>query len=256
MSVRSPDGLGRDLAVLDRGERPRRDEDLVGLRLAAQPRGEDDRVAHAAVVVAALEPDPAHRRVAGRDPDSDLQDVAAPAPLARELHEPLAHRDRHAHRARGVIRLEHRVVEEGHEPVAREMLERAFVLHDERAHRGVVRAQEPEHLFGLGRLGERREVAQVAEHRGDLAAMARQQRSPSGDRHERRDLGRQEPDSWPRWRSIVSSSRALPMPMAACSAKPLASAATALETAYLVAGQGEHADDVAVLLDRDADIVR
>ena len=39
--------------------------------------------------------------------------------------------------------------------------------------RGVVFAQHAHHLLGLGALGERGEAAQVAEHDGDLAAMAR-----------------------------------------------------------------------------------
>ena len=60
---------------------PLGEEDLAGRRFAAQPGGEDDRVADAAIVVAALEADPAHRRVARRDPDADLENVAPTAPL-------------------------------------------------------------------------------------------------------------------------------------------------------------------------------
>ena len=91
-----------------------------------------------------------------------------------------------------MIGLDDRVVEEGHEAVSREVLERPFVDADERTHQAVMRPQEPEDLFGLGRLGEGREVPKVAEHRGDLTSMSRQQRFAIVARHERRHLGRQE----------------------------------------------------------------
>ena len=119
--------------------------------------------------------------------------MSAPAPLLADLHEPLTDCERHPDRAGGVILLGCRVVEEHHDFVAREMLEGAFVLDHERPDHRVVPAQEPEHLLRLGRLRERGEVAQIAEHRGDLAAVARQERLALGARHERRDLWRQEP---------------------------------------------------------------
>src|SRR5262245_45745624 len=183
--------LGVDRAV-DRRVRPLGNEDLARYRLAAQPRGEDDRVADAAVVVAALEPDPAHRRVSSREPDPDLEDVAAPSPLLADLPEALADRDRQPDRASRVVVLELGVVEEHHDPVAGEVLERSLVLDHQRPDRRVVAPQEPQHLLGLGALRERREVAQVAEHRGDLAAMAREQRLAFRARHELGDLRREE----------------------------------------------------------------
>ena len=67
------------------------------------------------------------------------------------------------------------------------------MLDHERPDHRVVATQEPEHLLGLGRLRERGEVAQVAEHRGDLAAVACQEGLAFRARHERRDLWRQEP---------------------------------------------------------------
>src|SRR3954465_10807889 len=67
------DRFDRD-RVIGSSERPLRDQDLAGCRLAAQPGGEDHRVADRAVVVAAFEPDPAQRGVAGRDPDADVED--------------------------------------------------------------------------------------------------------------------------------------------------------------------------------------
>jgi hypothetical protein len=71
-------------------------------------------------------------------------------------------------------------LKEHHQAVAREVLERPVVLDDERADRRVVAPDEPEDLFRLRGLGERREVPEIAEHRGDLAAMAGQHRLAVG----------------------------------------------------------------------------
>ena len=65
-----------------------------------------------------------------------------------------------------------RVVEEHHEPVAGEALEGALEPVDQLAERRVVLREHAHHLFGLARLGERGEAAQVAEHDHDLAPMA------------------------------------------------------------------------------------
>jgi hypothetical protein len=119
--------------------------------------------------------------------------VAASAPLLGQFDEPLADRDRHPHRPGGVVLLELRIVEEDHDPVAGKVLEGALVLDDQPADRRVVAAQEPEHLLGLSGLRERREVAEVAEHRGDLAAVTREKRLALRALHELGDLRRQEP---------------------------------------------------------------
>src|SRR5262249_19238888 len=66
----------------------------------------------------------------------------------------------------------HRIIEEHHDAVARELVERPFELSDERTQSAVVLTQEVEHLLRLGSLGEGGVAAQVAEHGDDLAAMA------------------------------------------------------------------------------------
>ena len=76
------------------------------------------------------------------------------------------------HRALGRIRAAQRVVEQHHQAVAQKAFQRAFVLVDERAEARVIFAQHGHDLLGLGGLGERREAAQVAEHDGDVAAVA------------------------------------------------------------------------------------
>jgi len=67
------------------------------------------------------------------------------------------------------------VVEEDQDPVAREVLERSAKGRDELANRLVLRAEHLEQLFGRGRLGERRETAQIGEQTGDVGAMSREQ---------------------------------------------------------------------------------
>ena len=111
-------------------------------------------MSHRAVVVPSLEPDAAEGRVAGRDTDPDLQHVAALPPVRGQVREVVAHRDGQRDGAGGVVLLQDRVVEEGHEPVSGEVLQRALVGDDERTHDAVVRAQEAEDLLGLGRLRE------------------------------------------------------------------------------------------------------
>src|SRR5215471_10182971 len=66
----------------------------------------------------------------------------------------------------------HGVVEENHDPITRELVERPLELADQRPQRAVIIAQEIQHLFGLCGLGEGGVAAQIAEHNDDLAAVA------------------------------------------------------------------------------------
>jgi class 3 adenylate cyclase/HAMP domain-containing protein len=54
-------------------------------------------------------------------------------------------------------------------------VERALVAEDQFAERGMIFTQHVHDFLGFGAFGERGEAAQVAEHDGDLAAMAREQ---------------------------------------------------------------------------------
>jgi len=74
--------------------------------------------------------------------------------------------------ARGWVRDRHRVVEEHHDPIARELVERPLELADEWPQGAVVFAQEVKDLLGLGGLRKARVAPQVAEDDDDLAAMA------------------------------------------------------------------------------------
>ena len=88
------------------------------------------------------------------------------------------HGERHVHRALDVVGLLDGIVEEHHEAVAREALERARELRDALAHRGVVLGERRHHLFGLEALGEGGEAAQVGEEDGDQLALRAQLAAP------------------------------------------------------------------------------
>ena len=88
--------------------------------------------------------------------------------------------------------IDHRVVEEHHDAVAGETLERALVLEDQPAHRRVVFAEHAHHFFRVGRFGERGEAAQVEEHDGDFAAVALQRIVRTAFDDGLRELGRKE----------------------------------------------------------------
>jgi hypothetical protein len=77
--------------------------------------------------------------------------------------EALLRGEREPRRLALVIGDRERVVEEDHDPVAGEVLERSSVLGDQPAERGVVFPQHLEELLGRSGLGERREAAKIAE---------------------------------------------------------------------------------------------
>src|SRR5690349_3846309 len=137
-------------------------EDLAGLRLGAEPRGEVGDVADRGIVPAAFEADRAERGVALRDADAEAEIVAAALfPVLGDRMEGIHHRERTAH---SVLRRpldRHGVVEEHHDRVAREAFERALMLEYEASERGVIGAQKFHHFLGLRAVGEGGEAAQV-----------------------------------------------------------------------------------------------
>src|SRR5437588_12141853 len=78
------DVLGFD-DPLDHHLGARAEQDLPGLRLAAEPGSEDRDVADGAVIVAAVVPDASQGCVAERDPDAESELIAAVAPRALPL---------------------------------------------------------------------------------------------------------------------------------------------------------------------------
>src|SRR5206468_804158 len=178
--------------VLDRAEDALGDEDLPGLRLAAEPRREVRHRADRAVVHPPLEANRADRGVALGDADAEVELVAALLPFHEQLIHAPAHHRGHPDRALGRVRDGHGVVEKDHHAVAGEALERALVLEDEAAHLCVILAEHAHHLLGLGGLGERREAAQVEEDHGDLAAVSAEGVLSVAADDQLRELGREE----------------------------------------------------------------
>ena len=105
----------------------------------------------------------------------------------------VAHRDRHPHRALRRVVAGDGVVEEDHEAVASEALECSLEAVDEVAQRAVVVGEHGHDLLGLHGLGERREPAEVAEHHGDLAAVALEKRLVARGDDQLDQLRREEP---------------------------------------------------------------
>ena len=106
--------------------------------LRAQPRGEVRDRPDRGVVVAALEADPAERRVAGLDSHAQPELGSALAPGLGESREPLLRGEREPDRLELVVGDGDGVVEEDHHAVAREVLERSLVRRDQLAEHGVV----------------------------------------------------------------------------------------------------------------------
>src|SRR5688572_30088773 len=91
-----------------------------------------------------------------------------------------------------MLRYRHRVVEEDHDPVAGEVLERSRMRGNELTRRRVVFANDVDQLLGLGRLYERGEPAEVEVDDRDLGTMAREELCPLVARDERGHLRREE----------------------------------------------------------------
>src|SRR5439155_14257806 len=150
-------------------------EDLTAEGLGTEPRREVHHATDGAVVETTIEADPPERRVAERDPHAEVELVTALTPAGDERAHAFAHRDRHPDGLSRGIRARDGVVEEREDRVAGEALERRPESEHQLAERGVVLAQDAHDLLRLGDLGERGEPAEVAEHDGDLAAVALEQ---------------------------------------------------------------------------------
>ena len=107
----------------------------------------------------------AHERLAGRDPDAQLQVF-----LEREL----ADRERCANGALGIVLVRRRRAEKRHHRIPDELLDGAAVALELFSDALVIRAEESFDVFGIHRLSPSREPDEVAEdHRDDLALTPR-----------------------------------------------------------------------------------
>src|SRR5262249_26261075 len=106
------------------------------------------------------------------DADAETQFAAMATPSSDQLARLFPHCYCHLDRALRRVGTWHRVIEEHHDPVAGELVERALELADKRPQRAVILTQEFEDFFRLRGLGEGGVAAQVTEHDDDVAAMA------------------------------------------------------------------------------------
>src|SRR5712692_2135865 len=159
--------LGLDL-LLDHAVDRLRDQNLAALGFVAEARGEVHDRPDRGVVEAPPKADLAKCRVAHRDPDAEVELMAALPPCRAQLADPGTHLDRHTDGALGGVGAGKGVVEEDHHSIPGEMLDRSLVAKDQLAHSGVELLENSHHLFRLSRLGERGEAAQVAENDGDF----------------------------------------------------------------------------------------
>ena len=120
---------GHDL--LDPPQHPRRDQNLAGIGLPAQPGGQVGDAADRRVVETAFVADAAQRGESLGDPDPEAEFVPDPAPPFGQLPYGVPHRQRHLDRPPGRLLDRDRVVEEDHQAVAGEALQRAPEVEDQ-----------------------------------------------------------------------------------------------------------------------------
>ena len=152
-----------------------------GPGVRAQPRGEIGDAADRGVVEAAFEADPAERRETLSDPLPESEIVAFTTPPNGQLVHRIADLQRHPDGALCGVVVWDRIVEEHHDPVAGEPLERALISVHQCPHRLVVLREHAHHLLGLAGLGEGGEVPHIGEEHHDFAAMALEEVLVAGD---------------------------------------------------------------------------
>ena len=93
-------------------------------------------------------------------------------PNSNQFARRFAHRHCHPDSSLRRVGTWYGIVEEYHDPVARELVESALELGDERPQRAVIFAKEGEDFLRFGGLGKGGVAAQIAEHDDDVAAVA------------------------------------------------------------------------------------
>jgi hypothetical protein len=186
------------------------DQDLAGGGLRAQSRCQVRDRPECPVVIAALEADPAECGVSGLDPNSQTQLNSSPPPLLCQFGDGLPRSKREADGFKFVLLNGDGVVEEDHDAVSSEMLQRAPMLFNQASQIRVVVAKHLEKLLRCRGLGECSEAAQVAEEAGDIGAMTGKQALAVTAGEEIRDLrGERKRANSRRCRSTASVRRAL-----------------------------------------------
>src|SRR5215831_10138496 len=107
------------------------DQDLPVLGLSTKPCGEVAYGADRGIAGAFGKTDLPQGRIALRNAGAKAEFIAVAAPGSDQLAGRLAHRHRHLDRAAGRVGARHGVVEQHHDPVTRELIERALELGNE-----------------------------------------------------------------------------------------------------------------------------
>src|SRR5262249_41240888 len=140
------------------------EQNLAVLGFAAEPCCHIAYGANRSVAGALGKSDLAQGRVTLGNANTKAQLATSLTPRNDQRRCSLAHRDGHLDRALGRVGDRYGVVEEHHDPIAGELVERALELADQRPQRAVIFAQEIQHLLGLGGLGEGGVAAKITEH--------------------------------------------------------------------------------------------
>ena len=198
-----PDRLALALErnLLTRGEREgvmgeliRRvaDQDLARGRRALQARGGIDGVTgHRVGGVGGRADPPCHHR-AGVDADVQRErPPEPPLPAKVERAHPLAHQERGAQAALGIVLVRDRGAKHGHDRVAHELLDETLVALDRRRHLAEEVGLDRAHVLGVEPFAERGEADQIREEHGDRAAVAVGRGGRRGRRRWRRGRGGQ-----------------------------------------------------------------
>ncbi len=159
--VEAEGALGGDVGRLADRDRHRR-------RHALQPRRRVDRVPGKKAAPRGGVDVEAHERVAGIDADANLQRRAVGPRQALEV---LDQAQAGAHRALGVVLVHGGHAEHGHHRVPDELLHGAAMRLDGRAGASRVLAEKAVDVLRIRRLAHLREADDVAEERGDGAAL-------------------------------------------------------------------------------------
>src|ERR1022692_2999028 len=149
-------------------ESARCEQYLPAESLGTETRGKVHNRPGGAIVGASFEANATQRRIALGNAEADVEVVALEVPLPTQYFRLLTHFDRHAHCCRSVVRAGHGVVEDGHDRISSELLERRLEAEYQLAHGVIELTERAHHVFGLRCCGEGREASEVAADDGDI----------------------------------------------------------------------------------------
>ena len=150
---------------------------LAGLRQCLHALRQADRVADGGVLRLIVLPDRAGNHLARVDPDPDREAEPLAAPkLARVLGDELADVERREAGSGGVVLVRDRGPEQGHDPVAGELVHRALEPPDAFGEQREEALHDLPPLLGVGLLGHVHRAHDVGEQDGHLLALAVERR--------------------------------------------------------------------------------